>query len=133
MDSGIREQGHKKVKYINMHLIGGYNTVSTNTALRGIYILAKKSLGQIENIHIIDNSTLIFDIRNSDNKIPTIAGIYAHRQMRTINCTLRKLTTSLKQEQTHRTSKCLLATSTPHLTIKEIGLGMVTLEIPTKI
>ena len=59
-----------------MHLIGGYNTVSTNTALRGIYILAKKSLGQIENIHIIDNSTLIFDIRNRDNKILMIACIY---------------------------------------------------------
>ena len=77
MDYGITEQGDKQLKNINMHLIGGYNTVSNNTALRGIYFLAKKSLGQIENIHIKDNSTLIFDIRNSDNKILMIACIYA--------------------------------------------------------
>ena len=60
-----------------MHLIEGYNTVRTNTAQRGIYILIKKSLGQVENINIIDNSTLIFDIRNSDNKTLRIACIYA--------------------------------------------------------
>ena len=37
----------------------------------------KNSLGQVENVNIIDNSTLIFDIRNSDNKILTVACIYA--------------------------------------------------------
>ena len=60
-----------------MHLLGQYNTISTYTALRGIYILAKKSLGNIENVEIMDNSTLIFDIKNSDNKTLTIAAIYA--------------------------------------------------------
>ena len=60
-----------------MHLLGQYNTISTYTAQRGIYILAKKSLGNIENVEIIDNSTLIFDIKNSDNKTLTIAAIYA--------------------------------------------------------
>ena len=34
-------------------------------------------MGNIENVEIIDNSTLIFDIKNSDNKTLTIAAIYA--------------------------------------------------------
>ena len=77
VDSGITDQGHKKIKHINMHLLGQYNTISTYTALRGIYILTKKSLGSIENIKILDNSTLLFDIKNSDNETLTIAAIYA--------------------------------------------------------
>ena len=77
VDSGITDQGHKKIKHIKIHLLGGYNTVSTYTAQRGIYILIKKSLGQVENVNIVDNSTLIFDIRNSNNKIITLEAIYA--------------------------------------------------------
>ena len=60
-----------------MHLLGQYNTISTYTAQRGIYILVKKSLGNIENVETMDNSTLLFDIKNNDNKTLTIAAIYA--------------------------------------------------------
>ena len=42
VDSGITDQGHKKIKHVNMNLIAKYNTVSTYTAQRGIYILVKK-------------------------------------------------------------------------------------------
>ena len=60
-----------------MHLLGQYNTLSTYTAQRGIYILVKKNLGSIENVQPLGNSTLLFDIKNNDNKILTIAAIYA--------------------------------------------------------
>ena len=60
-----------------MHLLGQYNTISTYTAQRGIYILVKKSLGNIENVETMDNSTLLFDIKNNDNKTLMIAAIYA--------------------------------------------------------
>ena len=73
VDSGITDQGHKKIKHVNMHMLGHFNTISTYTAQRGIYILVKKSLGKLENIEIHDNSTLLFDLKNSDNKILTNA------------------------------------------------------------
>ena len=60
-----------------MHMLGQFNTISTYTAQRGIYILVKKSLGNLENVEILDNSTLLFDLKNNDNKILTIAAIYA--------------------------------------------------------
>ena len=60
-----------------MHLLGQYNTICTYTDQRGIYILVKKSLGNIENVETMDNSTLLFDIKNNDNKTLTIAAIYA--------------------------------------------------------
>ena len=34
VDSGITDQGHKKIKYMNMHLLGQYNTISPYTAQR---------------------------------------------------------------------------------------------------
>ena len=77
VDSGITDQGHKKIKHVNMHMLGDYNTISTYTAQRGIYILVKKSLGKLENVEVLDNSTLIFDKKNSDNKTLAIAAIYA--------------------------------------------------------
>ena len=60
-----------------MNLIAKYNTVSTYTAQRGIYILIKKNLGTIENVQTLGNSTIFFDIKNNDNKTLTIAAIYA--------------------------------------------------------
>ena len=60
-----------------MHMLGDFNTLSTYTAQRGIYILVKKSLGNLENVEVLDNSTLLFDLKNNDNKILTIAAIYA--------------------------------------------------------
>ena len=60
-----------------MHLLGQYNTISTYTVQGGIYILVKKSLGKIENVETMDNSTLLFYIKNNDNKTLTIAAIYA--------------------------------------------------------
>ena len=77
VDSGITDQGHKKIKHVNMHMLENFNTVSTYTAQGGIYILIKNSLGQVENVNVIDNSILIFDIKNSDNKVLTVAAIYA--------------------------------------------------------
>ena len=77
VDSGITDQGHKKIKHVNMNLIAKYNTVSTYTAQRGIYILIKKNLGTIENVQTLGNSTIFFDIKNNDNKTLTIAAIYA--------------------------------------------------------
>ena len=91
LDSCITDQGQKKIKHIDMHLLGGYNTVSTNTAQRGIYILIKKSLGQVENVNIIDNSTFIFDIvRIESSRLPP----FTHRQMRIIIIILKKWITS---------------------------------------
>ena len=58
-------------------MLGQFNTISTYTAQRGIYILVKKSLGNIENVETLDNSTLLFDVKNNDNKTLTIAAIYA--------------------------------------------------------
>ena len=61
-----------------MHLMGNYTLHSTNTALRGIFIMIKKSLGaKMENIQQLDDSTIIFDLVNSDNKRLTIAAVYA--------------------------------------------------------
>ena len=61
-----------------MHLMGNYLIHTTNTSLRGIYIMIKKSLGaKMENIQQLDDSTLIFDLVNSDNKRLTIAAVYA--------------------------------------------------------
>ena len=70
-------KGTKKIKHVNMNLIAKYNTVSTYTAQRGIYILIKKNLGTIENVQTLGNSTIFFDIKNNDNKKLTIAAIYA--------------------------------------------------------
>ena len=58
-------------------MLGHFNTISTYRAQRGIYILVKKSLVKLENVEILDNSTLLFDLKNSDNKILIIATIYA--------------------------------------------------------
>ena len=61
-----------------MHLMGNYTLYSTDTALRGIFIMIKKSLGaKMENIQQLDDSTIIFDLVNSDNKRLTIAAVYA--------------------------------------------------------
>ena len=60
-----------------MHMLGHFNTISTYTAQREIYILVKESLGNLENIEVLNNSTILFDLKNNDNKILTIAAIYA--------------------------------------------------------
>merc|ERR1712055_101296 len=58
--------------------MGNYMLHTTNTSLRGIYIMIKKSLGaKMENIQQLDDSTLIFDLVNSDNNRLTIATVYA--------------------------------------------------------
>ena len=78
VDAGITDRGSNRIKNQSMHLMGNYITHTTNTSLRGIYIMIKKSLGaKMENIQQLDDSTLIFDLVNSDNKRLTIATVYA--------------------------------------------------------
>ena len=77
-----------------MHMLGEFNTISTYTAQRGIYILVKKSLGNLENIEVLDNSTMIFDMLQS-----------THRQIQTINFTSKKLIIKYKIGQKHLISK----------------------------
>ena len=78
VDAGITDRGSNRIKNQSMHLMGNYLIHTTNTSLRGIYIMIKKSLGaKMENIQQLDDSTLIFDLVNSDNKRLTIAAIYA--------------------------------------------------------
>ena len=78
VDAGITDRGSNRIKNQSMHLMGNYIIHTTNTSLRGIFIMIKKSLGaKMENIQQLDDSTLIFDLVNSDNKRLTIASIYA--------------------------------------------------------
>ena len=78
VDAGITDRGSNRIKNQSMHLMGNYVLHTTNTSLRGIFIMIKKSLGaKMENIQQLDDSTLIFDLVNSDNKRLTIATVYA--------------------------------------------------------